>query len=139
MPIEPKYGTFDPNDNLLLQPPLTNPPPRHINKNFTRSIYLIVITCVLCIAALFSLGLNFLGNGVFVLSVLGPPFTTPPKDWSGFTKQAWAVGIDFSAGYATASVAFDNGTVVEVEKVKGGERYEGVLGGLARGREEHET
>ena len=30
-------------------------------------------------------------------------------------------------------MAFDNGTVVGVERVRGGARYEGFLGGLARG------
>ena len=131
MPIEPKYGTFDPNDNVEHQPPTTKPSPRHKSKELTHTIniYLFLITLALCTAALF-LSLDFLGNAA---SILSPPFTTPPKDWNGFTKQAWAVGIDFSAGYVTASVAFDNGTVVGVERVRGGERYEGVLGGWARG------
>jgi hypothetical protein len=133
MPIPAKYGTFNHSANIEHQPPLTNPSPRHKSKKITRSIYLLFITCTLCIAALFSfsLGLNFLENGV--LRALNPPFTTPPKDWSGFTKQSWAVGIDFSAGYATASVAFDNGSVVEVKRVRGGGRYDGVLGRLATG------
>ena len=121
MPIAPKYGTFDPNDNVSLQPRTTKLSPRHKSKNLTRSIniYLFLITFALCTAALF-LSLDFLGKGNGVSS-LSPPFTTPPKDWSGFTKQSWAVGIDFSAGYVAASVAFDNGTVVGVERVRGGE------------------
>jgi hypothetical protein len=31
-------------------------------------------------------------------------------------------------------VAFDNGSVVEVERVRGGERYEEVCEGFARGK-----
>jgi hypothetical protein len=135
MSINAKYGTFDHNGNLELQPPKPNSSPRHKCKELTRSIYLLYIT-TLCIAALFSLSLNFLGNGA---SILSPPFSTPPKDWSGFTKQSWAVGIDFSAGYVAASVAFDNGTVGEVTVVRGGERYDEVLGRLSVGSKGHDT
>jgi hypothetical protein len=107
MPIKTKYSTFDHNGNLEIQPQITNSPPRLKLKELTRSIYLLLITFTFCIAALF-LSLKVLGNEG---TILNPPFTTPPKDWSGFKNQSWAVGIDPSAGYATASAAFNNGTV----------------------------
>ncbi|PMD23495.1 hypothetical protein NA56DRAFT_72566 [Hyaloscypha hepaticicola] len=100
-PIDPTYGTvehngnIEDNDNIEHQAPITNSQPRRKYKGFPRSICFFFITSTLCITALVSLSLKFLGNGANILS---PPFTTPPQDWSGFKNQSWAVGIDFSAG-----------------------------------------
>ncbi|KAI9702328.1 MAG: hypothetical protein M1836_000807 [Candelina mexicana] len=78
-----------------------------------------------------SLGLTCLGH-------FNPPFD-PPKTWDDFQNKSFAVGFDLTAGYSTASVAFDNGTIVDVARVEGTSEYNDVLTRLSLKSSAHPT
>ncbi|KAI9775531.1 MAG: hypothetical protein M1835_005803 [Candelina submexicana] len=91
------------------------------------TIFLVILISILSI----SLDLTCLGH-------FNPPFD-PPKTWNDFQNKSFAVGFDLTAGYGTASVAFDNGTIVDVARVEGTSEYSDVLTRLSLKSSAHPT
>jgi hypothetical protein len=89
-------------------------------KALTRRLFSIFFFFVLFLVALWSC---IVMAGAQLLNAVGPPHPASRKDWTGLKNQTWAVGMDLSAGYGTASVAFNNGTIVEVARWKGDGQY----------------
>jgi hypothetical protein len=71
--------------------------------------------------------------------VISPPGRKVPRDWNAFRNQSWAVGFDLTAGYGTSSVAFNNGTIVDVVKWQQGTQYNDVLERASREEAQHPT
>jgi hypothetical protein len=71
--------------------------------------------------------------------LISPPDRKVPRDWSAFRNQSWAVGFDLTAGYGTSSVAFNNGTIVDVVKCQQGTQYNDVLARVSREEAQHPT
>jgi hypothetical protein len=132
-----KYDTFDDNVDAVetteLLRPITNYSPRRRCKSLTRCIYSLFVFLALCIIALFALGMSLFWGAVT------PPFRDPPKDWSRFRNQTWAVGIDLSAGYITAAIAFNNGTIINIEMTQQSPPYNDVLARLSLESSVHPT
>lgn len=103
----------------------------------------------LCISVLFAVCAAWLVLALFLLPSPGwcimdfPTIRAParkvPRDWSAFRNQSWAVGFDLTAGYATSSVAFNNGTIVDVAKSPQGKEYNDLLARVSREEAQHPT
>jgi hypothetical protein len=107
-------------------------------------------TCIcLCIFVLFAVFavwlvlIYFLARPPFpcfwIFPLISPPNRKVPQDWSAFRNQSWAVGFDLTAGYGTSSVAFNNGTIVDVVKWQQGTHYNNVLARVSREEAQHPT
>ncbi|KAE9363853.1 hypothetical protein N431DRAFT_432025 [Stipitochalara longipes BDJ] len=98
------YNTF----STTLPSPINTHSPRRRCKTLKECLYFLVLLLAFSIIALYA-SITAVG-----LRALSPPYPTPRKDWSGLRNQTWAISMDLSAGYATASIAFNNGTVLPI-------------------------
>jgi hypothetical protein len=143
----PVYGTFsdDPAatsnlENVVLLQPISNFSPRR------RRWKACICYCIFVLIACFAVWLvfvYFLGQQPFSclghFPVISPPGRKVPRDWNAFRNQSWAVGFDLTAGYGASSVAFNNGTIVDVVKWQQGTQYNDVLERASRKVAQHPT
>ena len=95
--------------NTFTHPPsLPTQSPRRRCKTLTRRLYTLALLLITTLAIL-STTLT-----LFSLHILSPPYLAPRKSWSGLRNQTWGIGFSLSAGYATASIAFNNGTILPI-------------------------
>jgi hypothetical protein len=133
--------TFSNNDletTALLQiRPVNNLSPRRRCKALTRWVYGLFIILALFLVAVWSYGV------MLSTKILSPPSGEPRKNWEGFRNQSWCVGMDLSAGYGTASIAFNNGSVFNIAQrtaePDGGSGYNEVLARLSLQSSTHPT
>ncbi|KAF2492929.1 hypothetical protein BU16DRAFT_564231 [Lophium mytilinum] len=133
MPWDTSYGTLSPR---------TRPPPgapdrilviektrrrrRRCCKKILRSLFFKVLIVLAVISTLLWHFAAFAGEIICYTNFLSPPFPLPPAR-SNFKNQTFSVGFDLTAGYATAAVLFDNGTIVNVARIEGTPEYNAAL------------
>ena len=139
-PSRSTYGTF--SDNLVATSNLENVN----NFSFCRrrsSAYICRCTFVLLAAFAACLVLVYFTEiGPFPCSdfpYLRPPYRKVPRDWSAFRNQSWAVGFDLTAGYSTSSIAFNNGTIINIMKWQPETQYNNVLARMSTEEAQHPT
>ncbi|KIX01825.1 uncharacterized protein Z518_09552 [Rhinocladiella mackenziei CBS 650.93] len=130
------YGTWEPrpadgNAEELLQ--------ARGRKRVNRRIIVCSIFSVLAIVAfMFVAGCLWWAMELTCWAPFNPPYPQP-KSWDDFTNNSFAVGFDLTAGYGTASVAFYNGTIIDVARVEGPSEYNSLLARLSLKSSTHPT
>jgi hypothetical protein len=141
------YGTFsdDPAatsnlENVVLLQPINNFSPRR--RRWRACIYYCIFV-LFAVVAVWLVLVYFLAKPPFSclghFPVISPPASKVPQDWNAFRNQSWAVGFDLTAGYGTSSVAFNNGTIVDVVKWQQGTQYNDVLARASMEEAQHPT
>jgi uncharacterized membrane protein len=142
----PKYGTFSDDlaatsniETVVLLQPIGNFSPRRRRARACICLCIVVPLFVVSAAA----WLLFFWSPAFGCFVDFPVITAPnrklPQGWSAFRNQSWAVGFDLTAGYGTSSIAFNNGTIIDVVKRQQGTKYNNLLARVSREEARHPT
>ncbi|KAI9713731.1 MAG: hypothetical protein M1812_006569 [Candelaria pacifica] len=127
------YGTLRPRPNVVPVAEEDHSRARQLPRRL--GIWLCSILAFLVITIAFIL---YLSLSLTCLGFFNPPFDSP-KTWDDFQNKSFAVGFDLTAGYGTAAIVFNNGTIVDVARVEGTPQYNEVLGRLSLESSAHPT
>ncbi|KAI1322233.1 hypothetical protein F5Y16DRAFT_404635 [Xylariaceae sp. FL0255] len=122
------YGTIETSqpDGPSETGPAQAGPRRRTSSALRGACCCLFILVVIALALLVAWHLLLVNYGMSCTGLLRPSVYRHPT-WTDFKNQSFHVGFDLTAGYGTASVFFDNGTIMDIGRAEGTKAYNEVL------------